>query len=263
MKRLFVVMMLAIMMLAAVSTQAEAAPPRGAVSFTFDDGLESFYVNAKVVLDQYGFKTTLFPVTSRIGWEGQIEGWQLQQLFKERHEIGCHTRDHVSLLGMNFEEARDEIWGARDDLKAFRIRMSGSLAPPFGEYNPVVISQLMASSVITSSREAWAEDTPFNTPCNFNAGAVRAVSVWYDTDIDWLRGILSDSSEDGSGIVLVFHDIIPSGATPRDVRDVSVDLLDQIVQHVRWLQAESGRRFQVLTVAQLVTKMKRDRRLCR
>ncbi len=111
-----------------------------AVSLTFDDGTPGQLVRGVKTLDKYGLRATFFintaPVeTSPIGSWMTWDAWKAAA--ETGHEIGSHTKTHVSLLQTrDTKRVRDEVVGAAD-LIAERIGVRPiSFAYPFSEASP-------------------------------------------------------------------------------------------------------------------------------
>ena len=92
----------------------------------FDDGFESQFVNAKPILDKYGFKAAYFIVCNFVGKDAQQMNspditdfigkgidqmsWEdLKILEKEGNVIGAHTMNHIDLNNLSAMELDYEI----------------------------------------------------------------------------------------------------------------------------------------------------------
>jgi peptidoglycan-N-acetylglucosamine deacetylase len=76
---------------------------RGAVSLTFDDGIQTQLDNAIPVLDSHGLKGTFY-VNPRPEpfWEERLERWQ--EASRNGHEIGNHTVNHPCSCNFGFSD---------------------------------------------------------------------------------------------------------------------------------------------------------------
>lgn len=63
----------------------------------------------------------------------------VENLRRDGHEIGCHSRSHPILTTLASKELRNEIVGAADDLRSRGLEPKG-IAYPNGDYNDGVIS---------------------------------------------------------------------------------------------------------------------------
>jgi len=60
---------------------------KAAVSYTFDDNTPKQFTVALPLFEQFGYRTTLYPVTNWVtDWE------QLKKASAMGHEIGCHSQ---------------------------------------------------------------------------------------------------------------------------------------------------------------------------
>lgn len=101
-------------------------PPRP-VAITFDDGYADTYHRAAPLLEQYGFRATLFLVADRVGqyndWEpdGVADAGRLplldwpaaRDLAGRDFALGSHSRTHAGLTDLRDAELREEVAGSR------------------------------------------------------------------------------------------------------------------------------------------------------
>lgn len=148
--------------------------PEKAVALTFDDGFENFYTTAFPVLDEYGFKATVFLVTDFCGkyndWAGnppelprsKLLSWQeVKELSNNGIEFGGHTRTHPELTKLPLDAAKAEIEGSKAAIEDALGRKASTFAYPFGTFNTDVKRLTQAC---------------FDTAVSTNLGKVRAKS---------------------------------------------------------------------------------------
>ena len=88
-----------------------------AVSYTFDDGCANQFDIAVPMFNEYGFKMTLFTVTSP-SWTTE-RGWEkLQDAADAGHEVASHTVTHTSFSGMDDETQEAELKDSQDHINA-------------------------------------------------------------------------------------------------------------------------------------------------
>jgi len=99
-------------------------PPRPIV-ISFDDGTLDFWRHARPVLEDVGFRATLFVVTGYVGGESSWDAalgeparpllsWeQIVALHRAGHEIGSHTHEHRVLTDVGDDEARRQLVESR------------------------------------------------------------------------------------------------------------------------------------------------------
>lgn len=119
--------------------------PTKPVVLTFDDGFRNFYTEAFPILDDYGFRATVFLVTDFCGrhndWSGnpasfprsEILNWgEIRELDDEGVEFGSHTKTHPDLTTISKNEMENEIIGSKAELDDMLGIETASLAYPFG-----------------------------------------------------------------------------------------------------------------------------------
>jgi peptidoglycan/xylan/chitin deacetylase (PgdA/CDA1 family) len=118
--------------------------PNPAMLLTFDDGCRSFYTTALPILENAGFKVTLFPVA---GYLGSLSSWDVLPAFQHLsvkeireisdlgHEIGSHTLTHPSLTFLNDADLHKELHDSKSLLEDITGNAVSSLSFPFGCWN--------------------------------------------------------------------------------------------------------------------------------
>ncbi|MCU0609174.1 MAG: polysaccharide deacetylase family protein [Chitinispirillaceae bacterium] len=114
------------------------------VLITFDDGCKSFLTQALPVLEELGFKATLFPVAGSIG---QWSTWDVMPGFKHLtkddiraisglgHEIGSHGMTHSDLTMLGSADLAAELRESKKILEDITGRAVTALSFPFGSWN--------------------------------------------------------------------------------------------------------------------------------
>ncbi len=108
--------------------------PEAMISFAFDDGYLSVVEKAFPILEKYGYKGTVFVITSLLGQEGRLSKENLLVLAENGWEIASHGITHRSLLGFSESELQEELLGSKEALEKLGLKVYG-FAPPYGEYN--------------------------------------------------------------------------------------------------------------------------------
>jgi peptidoglycan/xylan/chitin deacetylase (PgdA/CDA1 family) len=109
-----------------------------AVILTFDDGYKSQYINAKPILDEYGYKATFYIICNYVGYgEGQAKpnarmNWEdITALYKEGYDIGSHSMNHKDLSQMSDKMVDFEVGQSKQCLLDHGINNPTSFAYPF------------------------------------------------------------------------------------------------------------------------------------
>lgn len=116
------------------------APPRGLFSLSFDDFPVSAWTEGGRVLADQGVAATYYVAGGLCGGFNldlpQFEVAHMQAALEAGHELGCHTYEHVSVLGLSTEALqasldRNARWVAE---RADGYRMQ-TFAYPFGDWS--------------------------------------------------------------------------------------------------------------------------------
>ena len=162
------------------SRNKETSLPPKTVVLTFDDGFQNFYTTVFPVLQEYGFKATVFLVTNHCGgyndWSGnpprfprsKLLSWgEIKQLSDHGIEFGAHTRTHPDLTRIDAERVENEIIGSKRKIEDFIGRETRTFAYPFGKSN--------------SSIKRVVEKN-FAAACSTDLGKVRRESDFYSLE---------------------------------------------------------------------------------
>lgn len=130
--------------------QYRQAVPKKSVVLTIDDGYRSVYNVAFPILQQFGFKATLFIYTDFVAGGNALTWEQIQEMKAAGFEIGSHTSSHTDLSTIRSNESRQDylkrIRSEIFDSKAIldqKLRQDTILfAYPFGRTNPTVIDMV-------------------------------------------------------------------------------------------------------------------------
>lgn len=116
------------------------APSKGVLSLSFDDFPASAWTEAGPILAEHGVKATYYVSGGLCGTvaldKPQFEVEHLQALADAGHEIGCHTYEHVSVLGRS-PTALAASWDRNAAWVAERLdgRVLDTFAYPFGDWS--------------------------------------------------------------------------------------------------------------------------------
>ena len=104
------------------------------ITLAFDDGYVSILENGYPLLDSYGFQATIFAVTglTTIADAPLMSIAQLQSLKSAGWEIGSHSVDHESLVGITQAELEAELGNSKTWLEANGLGPVNAFAYPYG-----------------------------------------------------------------------------------------------------------------------------------
>lgn len=127
----------------------------GTVAITFDDGFASVMTAAKPVLDELGWRASVFVVTDHVGsgepmlWLGgstpeyaeerlPLTWAEVGSLAAAGWEVGSHTKTHRPLSGLPDDELDDELRGSRRAVEE-HVGSCSSISYPYGELDARVV----------------------------------------------------------------------------------------------------------------------------
>lgn len=114
----------------------KGALPEKPVLITFDDGYKDNYANAFPLLKKYGFKATIFVVTSFLGKYPQYFTWeQAREMEDYGISIESHTVTHRSMTDLSDEELRMELVESKKKAEDELGHSVDYIAYPTGTYN--------------------------------------------------------------------------------------------------------------------------------
>jgi peptidoglycan/xylan/chitin deacetylase (PgdA/CDA1 family) len=131
MNRILIVLVLCVIMFGCNYTSK--APQKDiVVSINFDDGNERVFTEALPIMEQYGFRGTVFINSDRVGARNKLTWSQIDSLKNVYHwEIGGHTPKHEDLNLLTYEQADSVIYKDLMTIKNHGIKAE-SFATPFG-----------------------------------------------------------------------------------------------------------------------------------
>lgn len=220
----------------------------GAISLSFDDGLDSHLRVAVPSLDQRGLRATFYltpqakPGSWRSTWRRALKPWQ--SVSKAGHEIGNHSLSHPcslnirvdwakNLLDMTLEDIRADLTSAQDRLQSvFPHQVHTSFAYPCYEtsvgrgaertsYVPLVASMFAAGRRSGELRAELANDPQYCDLHCLSSWCVERQSGAF------MVGLVEQAVALGRWGIFTFHGI-QEGHLPVGDSDLA-ELLDYLV----------------------------------
>ena len=131
---------------------------RRAVVVTFDDGTDDLYHHAYPILAKYRIPAIIFLIVSNIGKQGNLHPDQIRRMSEDGIRFGSHTLNHAYLPSLPAEQARQEIFQSKEELKNLGITPD-FLSYPAGGY--------------TREITQMAQEAGYRGACTTNRGETR------------------------------------------------------------------------------------------
>ncbi len=118
------------------SLEGQKELPENPVLITFDDGYRDNYDNAYPILRKYGFKATIFVITSFLGTQPNYITWdQAREMDANGISIQSHTVDHKSMTDLTDDQLRYELVESKKKAEQELGHPVEFMAYPTGTYN--------------------------------------------------------------------------------------------------------------------------------
>ncbi len=179
--------------------------PGKPVLITFDDAYANNYTDAFPILNQFGYKATVFVVVQTVGWDNRwhdpktetripMMSWaDLKTLQNAGWEIGSHTMNHPRLPQLTDDERKFELERSRQVLGEFLEETPKTFAYPYGagEDDEAVRKAVEAAGYrIAAGIHAgkWTADRMKESPFNLPRIFVRGDENLFDFHLQITRG---------------------------------------------------------------------------
>lgn len=122
--------------------------PRRAASITFDDGYHSFFSNVYPYISRCSLPATVFVTTGHVDREGPFDDsnpkmltWdEIEEMSRNRIEIGAHTVTHPNLQAISLKEAKKEIEESKKEIEKHTRKSVDFFSYPFGKFTPEIMA---------------------------------------------------------------------------------------------------------------------------
>lgn len=133
--------------------------PNKSVVITLDDGYKDNYENAFPILKEFGFKATVFMITSSINNEKDfLTSSELKQMDSYGMDIESHTVNHDKLDRLTYEKQIQTLKDSKEFLEKLLNKKVKYIAYPYGKWNQSAINALKAEgySMAFTTVGGWA-----------------------------------------------------------------------------------------------------------
>jgi len=200
---------------------------KGYVSLNFDDGWLSVYENAMPKLNAAGFKSDQYIVTDYLtgNYPGYVKPSQVLDMQSKGHVIGAHTRSHPDLTWVSLTQARQEIEGSRQDLRALGVTPVNTFGYPLGAYN-ASIQQLVKDTGYVGARSSDGGSNDKEQ----DIFALRRQSMEVTTTFTQVKGYIDTAMTEKKWVILLFHEINVSGHRYSITPELFQEIIDYLKQ---------------------------------
>lgn len=148
----------------------------GRVTFTFDDGLDSGYLNVFPVFQARGVHGVACVNSLNIEAGGFIKWSELHTMWQAGWEVANHGYAHLRLTAITEAQARYEVMRGKSDIEHIGLMPCPSFAYPFGSFN-VTAQRIVAR---------------FHSAARVNSG----IAEQYPLDVHQLMAVPIDDIQD-------------------------------------------------------------------
>lgn len=157
----------------------EIPMPDKPLLITFDDGYLDNYLNAFLLLRQYGMTAAFFIITSLVGTPDRLAVGHIREMAAAGMSIGSHTVSHRELGEMGVAEAANEMSLSRLYLEGILQQPIRYIAYPRGSFNE-------STPFVANESAYWGGFSVLNGTCSrgTNPYILRRIPVFsFDGDI--------------------------------------------------------------------------------
>jgi peptidoglycan/xylan/chitin deacetylase (PgdA/CDA1 family) len=192
---------------------------------SFDDGWKSIYDNAFPLLQKARVKSTHYIVSGYLDamqFPHYVNIEHIVDLQQAGHEIGCHTVSHRHLPQEPDALIRDEIVLSKTYLERLSVHVA-TFAYPYGEYDKRVVATVKdagfecARSTIRGFNDTQTERF-----------LLKVQAVKSSTNFDEITAWINRALEDGTWLILMFHQIDYGGREWSTTPEMLASILDYL-----------------------------------
>ncbi|MDR0232792.1 MAG: polysaccharide deacetylase family protein [Dysgonamonadaceae bacterium] len=177
---------------------------QAAISYTFDDQTPKQFTVAIPMLDEFGFKATLYPVVNWGRWD------EIKQAAANGHEIGSHTVSHPRLSTLSIAdqemELRDSKAFINEQLSSLRIDCN-TIAYPYCDASDLAIT----AKYYIAARNCATQIAPSTPEDYYNIPAILCGDQGNTQSLEDFRQWFNSAADTNGWCILLFHGIDDDG----------------------------------------------------
>lgn len=175
---------------------------RPLLSYTFDDGWASAYLNGAKLLDQANIKATFYLNPSSIDTPGFMTTAQVSSLESNGHELASHGYEHHDFTTLDQSAMNYQLGHANEYFQQIFHMRSVNFAPPFGSTD----DQLMFYTQKYYASSRGTQDG-INTKQMFSPYNLRVLYVGNGLPLERLKEAVAQAQASHGWLILVYHRI--------------------------------------------------------
>ncbi|MFM1652906.1 stalk domain-containing protein [Brevibacillus sp. B_LB10_24] len=201
---------------------------QGMITFSYDDGLDSFYDRALPLHEKFGMPATLNVIAGRIkdGANTEfLEASQIKDAYDRGVEIGSHAYSHYDPLTSNNDgDLEFELAKSKEILLGIVPKVD-SLSIPFSDYDnrvrEVAKKYYKAVRVFEHQQNNLPPDDPY--------WLHTAIAVTNEMTFDQIKLRIDEAVKNKKWCIIMLHGIDPDAG---DLYEIKPELLEQILEYV-------------------------------
>jgi hypothetical protein len=205
----------------------------GALSITFDDGLNSHVANASPIMSLLDLNGTFFVTIDNVGISYGASWAEWQLVANNGHEIASHSKTHPDLRTLDPDQLYEEVVMSKayieDNLTDVRCQ---TFSYPMGLYNETIMD-LVRQHYISARQDrhnitAQPGPVPISPPDMYSIVPVEFGTGETASELD---GLVDDTITSGGWLVEMIHAVGSGGYDPVD--------LGQFSSHMQYVASSS------------------------
>jgi peptidoglycan/xylan/chitin deacetylase (PgdA/CDA1 family) len=201
------------------------------ITFSYDDGLDSFYRNALPLHEKYGIPATANIIAERIK-DGAatefLDAGQIKDSYARGVEIGSHAYSHYDPLTSNTDDDLEFELAKSKEILLGIVPKVDSLAVPFSAYDNRVREFAKKHYKAVRVFEHQQNNIPPADPYWLHS----AIAVTNEMTFDQIKSRIDEAVKNKTWCIIMLHGIESEND---ELYEIKPELLEQILQYVNQL----------------------------